>query len=63
MIPSSRLRKFNSDAPAGDCVVYWMISARRTKWNHGLQHAIETADIRNMPLVVIEPLAFTFKFA
>ena len=63
MIPDSRLRKFNSDAPAGACVVYWMISARRTKWNHGLQHAIEMAEMRNMPLVVIEPLAINHKWA
>ena len=31
-----------------------MISARRSTWNHGLQHAIELANQRNMPLVVVE---------
>ena len=35
MIPANRLQTFNQDAPPGECVVYWMISARRSKWNHG----------------------------
>ena len=63
MIPESRLRTFNSDAPPGSCVVYWMISARRSEWNHSLEHAIELSVERNLPLVVIEPLAIAHRWA
>ena len=44
MIPQNRLQIFNQGAEPGECVVYWMISARRSTWNHGLQHAIELAN-------------------
>ena len=63
MIPKNRLQTFNQDAPPGECVVYWMISARRSKWNHGLQHAIELANQRQMPLVVVEALAIAHQWA
>ena len=63
MIPDSRLRIFNSDSNPGNCVVYWMISARRTEWNHGLEHAIDLANQRGLPLVVVEPLAIAHKWA
>ena len=63
MIPKNRLQTFNQDAPPGECVVYWMISARRSNWNHGLQHAIELANQRQMPLVVVEALAIAHQWA
>ena len=63
MIPDSRLRIFNSDAPSGSCVVYWMISARRSEWNHSLEHAIDLSIERDLPLVVIEPLAIAHRWA
>jgi len=63
MVPSSRIRTFNSGSVPGNCVVYWMISARRSVWNHGLEHAIELAVQRNLPLVVIEPLAIAHRWA
>ena len=63
MIPKSRLRTFISDAPPGSCVVYWMISARRSEWNHSLEHAIELSIERELPLVVVEPLAIAHRWA
>lgn len=63
MIPDSRLRIYNSDAEPGNCVVYWMISARRSEWNHGLEHAINLSLERNLPLVVVEPLAIAHRWA
>ena len=35
----------------------------RTKWNHGLQHAIELANQRQKPLVVVEALAIAHQWA
>ena len=63
MIPTNRLQIFNQGLGSGDCVVYWMISARRTRWNHGLQHAIDIANERNSPLVVVEALAIAHQWA
>ena len=63
MIPENRLRVFNQGKGSGECVVYWMISARRTRWNHGLQHAIDLANERNLPLVVVEALAVAHQWA
>ena len=63
MIPENRLRVFNQGQGSGECVLYWMISARRTKWNHGLQHAIDLANERNLPLVVVEALAIAHEWA
>ncbi len=63
MVPESRIRIFNSNSKPGNCIAYWMISARRSVWNHGLEHAIELANQRNLPLVVIEPLAISHRWA
>tara|TARA_B100001287_G_scaffold265360_1_gene258181 strand:- start:383 stop:1897 length:1515 start_codon:yes stop_codon:yes gene_type:complete len=63
MIPQNRLQVYNQDASPGECVVYWMISARRSTWSHGLQHAIELAQERNLPLVVVEALAIAHQWA
>ena len=63
MIPESRLRIFKQGIGSGDCIVYWMISARRSSWNHGLEHAINLANERNLPLVVVEPLAIAHRWA
>ena len=63
MIPESRLRIVNPKTSQGECVVYWMISTRRSTWNHGLDHSINLAKERNLPLVVIEPLAIAHEYA
>jgi len=63
MIPDTRLQVFGKTKERGDCVVYWMISARRAFYNHGLEHAINLAKVRKLPLVVIEPLAIGHRWA
>tara|TARA_B100000242_G_scaffold153577_1_gene109676 strand:- start:985 stop:2544 length:1560 start_codon:yes stop_codon:yes gene_type:complete len=63
MIPESRLRIVNPKPSEGECVVYWMISTRRSTWNHGLDHSINLAKERNLPLVVVEPLAIAHEYA
>jgi len=43
VVPEIRLRTPH-DRPVGeerDYVLYWMIAARRTTWNFGLQRAVE----------------------
>ena len=63
MVSPSRIRIFDSGSSPGLCVVYWMISARRSDWNHGLEHAIELSNQRNLPLVVVEPLDIAHRWA
>ncbi|MFT7634273.1 MAG: deoxyribodipyrimidine photo-lyase, partial [Mariniblastus sp.] len=46
----------------GDYVVYWMVSARRTSWNFGLQRAVEWAETLNKPLLVFEALRSTYEW-
>lgn len=46
----------------GDYVVYWMVSARRTSWNFGLQRAVEWAEALNKPLLVFEALRSTYEW-
>jgi deoxyribodipyrimidine photo-lyase len=64
-VPSLRLSAKN-DAPLRPergYVLYWMTAARRTRWNFGLQHAIETAVRMGKPLVVFEALRLDYPFA
>lgn len=44
-------------------VLYWMIAARRTTWNFGLQRAIEWAVELRKPLVVLEALRCGYRWA
>ena len=37
-------------------VLYWMTATRRTRWSHGLQHAVERALHLNRPLLVLEAI-------
>lgn len=53
-----RIRAVNA-APLrlrGTHVLYWMTSARRLRWNHGLQRAAELARERKVPLLILETL-------
>ncbi len=63
MIPSSRVNIHGVPNPQGDVVVYWMTSARRSQWNHALQHAVDLAKQHDVPLVVIECLALKHRWA
>lgn len=47
----------------GDYVLYWMIAQRRTRWNFGLQRAIEEARRLGKPLVVLEALRCGYRWA
>ena len=64
-MPAVRIRHCN-DAPAaagGAFILYWMISARRTRWNFGLQRAVELSLEHGLPLVVLEPLRAGYRWA
>ena len=49
--------------PERDYVLYWMISARRTRDNFGLQRALEEAARLGKPLVVFEALRIGYRWA
>jgi deoxyribodipyrimidine photo-lyase len=47
----------------GSYVLYWMIAARRTRHNFGLQHAVAEAGRLGKGLVVFEPLRVGYRWA
>ncbi|MEZ5064774.1 MAG: deoxyribodipyrimidine photolyase [bacterium] len=49
--------------PERDYVLYWMIAARRTRWNHGLEYAARRARELGRPLLVFEPLRAGYEWA
>jgi deoxyribodipyrimidine photo-lyase len=49
--------------PDRDYVLYWMIAARRTRWNFGLEHAIDAAVGLGKRLVVLEALRCDYRYA
>jgi deoxyribodipyrimidine photo-lyase len=57
-VPASRIRVLNERPidPAGAYVLYWMIAARRTRWNFALQRAVQHCVALGKPLVILEPL-------
>ena len=63
--PRDRVHPCNDSpiAPGGDYVVYWMTSARRTRWNFALQRAVEHCANLRVPLVVLEPLRAGYPWA
>jgi deoxyribodipyrimidine photo-lyase len=65
MIPALRVEPSNAAPlrPDRDFVLYWMIAARRTGWNFGLQRAAEQARELRRPLVVLEPLNVDYRWA
>ena len=63
--PQDRLALANA-APVredGRYVVYWMLAQRRTRWSFGLQHAIARARALQRPLVVVEALSCSYRWA
>ena len=65
MVPAERITTVNR-APLrmdGDYVLYWMIAARRTGYNFGLQRAVEHAVRLSKPLVVLEALRSGHRWA
>lgn len=65
MVPAVRIRRANQAGTRarGRYVLYWMIAARRTTWNHALDHAIASARELEVPLVVFEPLRVGYAWA
>jgi deoxyribodipyrimidine photo-lyase len=62
---SIRVRKAN-DAQLrtdGKYVLYWMIAARRTRWNFAFERAVEWAKELGQPLIVFEPLRVGYLWA
>lgn len=49
--------------PQGRYVLYWMIAARRTRWNFALDRAIHWARQLKRPLVVLEALRVGYPWA
>ena len=65
MVPTDRISTLNR-APVrmdGDYVLYWMIAARRSRYNFGLQRAVEHAVRLGKPLVVLEALRAGHRWA
>lgn len=64
-VPDSRLRTVipRPIDENGDYVVYWMMAARRTGWNYGLERAIEHATRLNKPLLVLEAVRCGYRWA
>jgi deoxyribodipyrimidine photo-lyase len=56
MVPDSRIQVLNKAAirPDRPIVLYWMIGARRTRANYGLERAVAHARTLGKPLVVLE---------
>jgi deoxyribodipyrimidine photo-lyase len=64
-VPATRIRVLNArplDA-AGSYVLYWMIAARRTRWNFALQRAVQHSVELGRPLVILEPLDVDYPWA
>lgn len=63
-IPALRVRTLN-DRPAttGRYVLYWMVGARRARWNFALDHAVAEARARGIGLLVFEPLRADYRWA
>ena len=65
MVDELRIRRLN-DAPLrvdGDYVLYWMVAARRSRWNMALERAAEHAREQGCPLVVLEALGCRNRWA
>lgn len=61
MIQRERIAFLNPLAPRdGRYVLYWMQAAQRVEWNHALEYAIEQANERKVPVVVVFGLTADF---
>ncbi len=64
-VPQLRIRAVN-DKPVDrerDYVLYWMIAARRVRWNFAFDRAIEWVRELGKPLVLFEPLRCGYQWA
>ncbi len=65
MVPHLRIRVPHDKPvrPERAFILYWMIAARRPRWNFALQRAVDYARELNQPLVVFEPLRAAYPWA
>ena len=65
LTPPARIVRQNDRQvnPEGVYVLYWMIAARRTRHNFGLQRAAELSEELGKPLVILEALRAGYAFA
>ena len=63
--PERRLTVLRDDPvhDDGEYVLYWMIAERRPTWSFALQHAVAHAARLGKPLLVLEPLDCTYRWA
>jgi deoxyribodipyrimidine photo-lyase len=52
-----------AERPGGRYVLYWMIGARRTRYNPALEHAVALCQRFKRPLLVLEPLRVGYRWA
>jgi deoxyribodipyrimidine photo-lyase len=64
-VPAARIRVLRDEAPSvrGEYVVYWMIAARRTRFNFALQRALELSRELGRPLLILEALRVDYPWA
>ena len=64
-VDSSRIRSENDRPvdPLGSFVLYWMTSARRTRFNFALQRAVALANELQKPLLILEALRLDYPHA
>jgi deoxyribodipyrimidine photo-lyase len=64
-VPAIRLRDLNCKEVRanGDYVLYWMVAARRARWNFALDRAVELARELDRPLIVLEALRVGYRWA
>lgn len=65
MVPASRLHPLNDREPHGDgeFVLYWMVAQRRLRSNFALDYAIEQARKFRRPLLILEGLNCSYRWA
>jgi deoxyribodipyrimidine photo-lyase len=63
--PAARIQRANDHAvaPDRDFVLYWMIAARRTRWNFALDRAAAWARALDKPLIILEALRADYPWA
>ena len=62
---NSRVRTMNDFGvnSNGKFILYWMTSCRRFHYNAALQHAISLSKALSKPILVVEAISITHKFA
>lgn len=54
MVQQERIQRLNDNRQHdGDYVLFWMQASQRAEWNHALEYAVEEANQRKRPLIVL----------